>query len=404
LTFFIYTIFILLGQGVLYIGSLFVPKWKSMLIGRKQTWDNIAKFEFNKPVWVHCASLGEFEQGRSIIELIKQKNPHQQIVLSFFSPSGYEIQKHYKLVDFVFYLPADLPWIQRKLTQCIDPSKFITVKYEFWWNMLSTLIHQNVQVYVISGVFRETDYFWAKWATAFKTILVKFKGIYVQDHISSDILTAHQLKNHKVLGDTRIDRVIARASHHVVDDGIVHILEHKQVIVYGSVWAADMHVVDACIHNFPDFVHVIAPHDVSNGYVDRLFANKSFQYDRYSDGWSSDKQVYILNTIGQLGSTYAYAKYAYIGGGFGKGIHNILEPCAFKIPVFFGPNHHKFNEATQLGLMGGALPINNPSDMVSKIEQLQSVPKEYDEIIKIIDLYLSENKGATEAVYKALGL
>jgi 3-deoxy-D-manno-octulosonic-acid transferase len=392
----------MLGQAVLYLGSIFLQKWRRIVKGRAKSKAAINQFEFKNPVWMHCASLGEFEQGRPVLELIRKRNPSQQIVLSFFSPSGFDIQYNSENADLVFFLPADLPWVQRRLVQKVNASKFIGVKYEFWWNMLDQLQKHGTKIYHISAVFRDGEYFWTKATPWFRKILEKFEGIYVQDKLSGAVLTKNKVNNFSICGDTRIDRVISRALQSSASGSISNLINGRKVIIYGSVWEHDMFIVDACIQEFADFVHIVATHEVDPAYVSKLFSKRTYQIRTYTAGWLDNDRVLVLNTIGHLSSMYSLADYVYIGGGFGRGIHNILEPCAQKVPVFYGPNHLKFNEAVSLAASGCTFVVNEALTMVDKIKELESSPQKYNEIEKNVDLYLTENAGASERIYRAL--
>lgn len=374
-----------------------------LYLGRKQTWEILHTFAENhkNSCWVHCASLGEFEQGRPLIEKLRINYPNMPMVLSFYSPSGYEIMKHYDRVDAVIYLPSDLPSNNKRLIQLIQPTMVIFVKYEFWWNLLDTLTKQNIKVFLISAVFRKDNYFFTSLLRPFLSILARYNTIYVQDGTSADILTQHNLSNHIMSGDTRIDRVIQRSKSSQVPENIETYCGDQTTLVYGSVWITDMNMVAATIQAFPNMVHIIAPHDISIGNIQKIRASIKETTDIYSDcEWHH--KVMIIDNIGMLGGLYHLAKYAYVGGGFQNGIHNILEPAVFKVPVFFGPNFKKFNEAVYLTEQKAAFTIDDPSTMIYHIMRLEKDDGAYLDISDKLSQYFQKSKGATDRIMSDL--
>lgn len=403
LTFWVYSLLIYLGNGYIAFGSLFSKKLKQLNSGRASTWQILTSRSHatGKRIWMHCASLGEFEQGRPLIEKIIEEHPDSTVFLSFFSPSGYEIQKNYDQADVIFYLPSDTNANAEKLLQLILPDMVIFVKYEFWWNLTRCLIKYEIPVFLISSVFRPKDYFWHPFAKPFKQILKKYTHICTQDELSAQVLSTQGFDNYCIAGDTRIDRVIQRSKFPVNLDTIKDYIEGKTVIVYGSVWMSDMHVVSATVSAFPDYAHIIAPHDISEKNVYLIRSQLHPSPDVYSTkDWKSN--VILIDNIGMLAGLYAFAKFVYIGGGFQKGIHNILEPAVYKIPVFFGPNHQKFNEAVTLTTMNAAIPVDGYDKMIEKIKWLDLHPVEYQGIADRLDQYFNKNKGATEKTYNII--
>jgi len=396
LLFFFYTLGIHAGNLFIFLGSFFSPKLKLLYIGRKATISELQKNEneFTHPIWVHCASLGEFEQGRPVIEAIKSSYPERKVILSFFSPSGYEIRKHYHGADHILYLPSDLPKNDSALVKHFKPDIFIFVKYEFWWSLIVSLLHNGCKVYLISGVFRQGDYFFNAIFKPFKSLLARFECIFVQDEQSAEILTKHGIYNHQIAGDTRIDRVIANAKSIDVPEKILRFTDGHPTIVYGSVWMSDMSVVKETVLHYPNCKHIIAPHEISISTIREISEFLQQETDLFSDEeWHSN--ILIINNIGLLNRLYAIAKYAYVGGGFKKGIHNILEPAVFGIPVFFGPNHSKFNEAHDLLSCKGAFVVHSPSEMLTYIDMIESEQTLITEIKENSQKYFEINKGAT---------
>lgn len=401
--FFGYTLAIHLGNIYIYLGRLFSPKLASLYIGRKQTWSVLETFAktHKKTCWIHCASLGEFEQGRPLIEKIRMNYPQMPILLSFFSASGYEIMKHYDRVDAVIYLPSDLPSNNKKLIQLIDPSMIIFVKYEFWWNLLDTLTRKGIKIFLVSAVFRKGNYFFSPLFSPFLDILAKYQHIFVQDDNSSQVLTRHNIKNHTISGDTRVDRVIQRSKSAEVPENIKTYCASKTTIVYGSVWMTDMAVVIDCLRRYPDMVHILAPHDISMSNIQKIRSAIPVPSDVYSDcEWNH--HVMIIDNIGMLGGLYQIAKYAFVGGGFQNGIHNILEPAVFKLPVFFGPNFKKFNEALYLTNKKFAFSVDKSSFMADMIHTLEQDHLAYQGISEGLAQYFHQSKGATEAIVTAM--
>lgn len=397
--FFFYTLAIHLGNVYIYLGKLFSPKLASMYFGRKQTWSVLETFSQNhkKACWIHCASLGEFEQGRPLIEKMKLKYPQMPILLSFYSPSGYEIMKHYDRVDAVIYLPSDLPSNNKKLIQLIDPSMVIFVKYEFWWNLLNVLTQKEINVFLVSAVFRSGNYFFSPLFRPFLSILAKYQQIFVQDENSSHILSQHNIINYTISGDTRVDRVIQRSKSAEIPENIMNYCASTTTIVYGSVWMTDMFVVANCIKKFPEMMHILAPHDISMSNIQKIRSAINVPSDLYSDcEWH--QKVMIIDNIGMLGGLYQIAKYAFVGGGFQNGIHNILEPAVFKLPVFFGPNFKKFNEALYLTNKELAFTVNKSLEMTEMIHALEQDHSACQAISDGLSQYFYQNKGATDDI------
>lgn len=405
LLFSLYAFIVWLGDLYIKIGKYFSVKLRLLSEGRSETMAKLQTFSSHHQgaVWVHCASLGEFEQGRPVIEKIKELQPSKPLILSFFSPSGFEVRKDYHLADIVVYLPSDLPVNMSIMVDMVRPSVFIFVKYELWWNLIRKLVMSDTKVFLISAVFRKSDYFFHKLLTPFAGLLRRFEKIFVQDEASYSVLAAHGFTNQYCAGDTRIDRVISRSKQIEIPDKIQSFTATKTSVIYGSVWTSDMTVVNEMTNRFPDFIHIIVPHLVDPAYIKSIQNALPSVTSLFSDkDWISN--ILIIDNIGMLSSLYAVAKYAYVGGGFQKGIHNILEPAVFKIPVFFGPNHLKFNEAVMLDKIGGAFHINTKSEMAFKISTLEEDVHEYKNVGIRADVYFNANQGATEKIMDYIAL
>ncbi len=378
-------------------------KLKMMYQGRKDTRDNVERFiESNpQPIWIHCASLGEFEQGRPLIEAIKQYNPDIPIILSFFSPSGYEIRKDYKFADLVVYLPVDSPNNARWMANKVKPKFFIFVKYEFWWNIINELVHSPTKTILISGIFREKDYFFYPLLSPLRNMLADFDKIFVQDTLSENILKAKNIKNVTTAGDTRMDRVIENAKNATLDSKWHQWSGHKKVFVYGSIWDSDMPIVVDSITYYSDSIHILVPHDIS----EKSIAMLSSKVKSPSSKWSDESLKYNIiwvDTIGWLNKLYKIADISYVGGGFNKGIHNILEPASYGIPVFFGPRHQRFSEAIELKKIGQGFAIREFDEMLNTIIQIDEIPYEIEKIKQNSKTYFNSNKGATAKIMEYL--
>lgn len=400
--FYTYNALIWVSNLYIFIGKYFSDRLLQVYTGRKETWVKLEALAATHPkvIWFHCASLGEFEQGRPVIEKIKRTFPDQAIVLSFFSPSGYQIRRNYDHVDLVVYLPSDLISNAHRLLSIIQPTLFVFVKYEFWWNLIDRLIHSGSKVILISAVFRQNHYFFKKMYRPFKELLQKYTAIFVQDQASLNVLRMHQFHNQYCVGDTRVDRVIQRSKSLHLQEALIEFVKDTPVVVYGSIWPSDLDVVKSVMHAFPNFTHIIAPHQIHKSNV--AYIQKSLGGASLFSDLAWHKNVLIIDNIGLLSSLYSLSKYAYIGGGFQKGIHNILEALVFKIPVFFGPNHTKFNEAVALIQLKAAFTIQNPNDMKGLIENFEKDPLLYQKIKIIAEQYINDNKGAADKILEFL--
>lgn len=360
-----------LGIAVFRLGArlwaLFNERAALLVKGRSSVWKQLNAIDLSGPViWVHCASLGEFEQGRPLIEAIRDAKPDYKIVLSFFSPSGYEVRKNYNKADAVVYLPADTRRNARRFVQLIHPEKVFFIKYEYWFHYFKTLSEAGIPLYSVSSIFRPSQIFFKWYGGWFRRILSHVTQFYVQDETSSKLLNSIGIHNHVVAGDTRFDRVAAIAKH--ADDlPVVAEFSHgAKVLVAGSSWPPDESILADYINNAPANVKfIIAPHEVHEGHISELIQKFKVPVCRYSqlnDTIPTKARVLIIDTIGVLSAIYRYGSVAYIGGGFGKGIHNTLEAATYGIPVIFGPNHQKFKEAMDLIAAGGGFNINTRDD------------------------------------------
>jgi 3-deoxy-D-manno-octulosonic-acid transferase len=399
----LYNLGILVYTAIAYIISPFNSKARLLVRGRKESF-KIPEGKIrpgDRYIWVHCASLGEFEQGRPVIESIKKESPDMKIILTFFSPSGYEIRKNYGQADIVCYLPADTPGNAEKFIRLVKPELVIFVKYEFWNNYISAVNKHRIPLLLISSIFREEQIFFRWYGGFFRKILKKFSHLLVQDQKSVEMLKSIGIGNVTVAGDTRFDRVLEIAEAAKSIPQIDSFRGDEKLFLAGSSWKPDEEIISRYINEFPDRMKwIFAPHEIDRENVERLmklFRVKCVKFSEYNEE-GKDARVIIIDNMGMLSSAYRYAYIAAVGGGFGKGIHNILEPACWGIPVLFGPNHERFREAVDLISLGGALPFSNYDDFRSALEALISDGKLYDKSSQSAGKYVRENAGATRKI------
>ena len=353
-------------------------------------------------VWFHAASLGEFEQGRPVIEQLKREKPETKILLTFFSPSGYEIRKNYAGADIVSYLPLDVPGNAWYFVNLVKPSKAIFIKYEFWPNYLLALQAENIPVVSISAIFRPEQVFFKDYGKWYKKLLLTFQHIFVQDKFSKELLQAHGINNVTVAGDTRFDRVYdlyQQAKQLLLIEEFVKGAE--KVIVAGSTWPKDEELLVQYFRLHPDVKLIMAPHEVHNSHIAEISKLLDGKFVRYSDATAENVKstnCLVVDIIGILSSIYRYANVTYIGGGFGVGIHNTLEAAVYGLPVVFGTNYQKFREARELIAIGGAFSISNYVTLEAQFDLLLKD----NNAGKIAGEYVKSNTGATEMILKVL--
>ncbi|MGQ9620121.1 MAG: 3-deoxy-D-manno-octulosonic acid transferase [Bacteroidales bacterium] len=404
---FIYSLIIRIYTCVIYIASLFNSKARLWIEGRRRWQLKLASgtMDFKKTIWIHCASLGEFEQGRPLIEKIKKEMPDFRILLSFFSPSGYEIRKNYPLADYICYLPADTPENSRLFIETVNPEIALFIKYEFWNNYISELHRKDIPVYLVSGIFRKNQYFFKWYGRYFLGILKKFQHIFLQDEESSILLHRAGIENYTVTGDTRFDRVAKIAGSSKRIPVIEKFINGEKVLLAGSSWQKDEEIIADYINNYPARMKwIFAPHEPEQSNIERierLFKTECVRFSQFSDKKISAR-VLIIDCIGLLSSAYRYAYIAEVGGGFGKGIHNILEPACWGVPVLFGPNYGKFREAISLINTKGAFCFNNYKEFETILDELISNSALYESASKTALKYITENTGATKKIFKMI--
>ncbi len=363
-----------------------------------------SKINHNRPIiWVHCASLGEFEQGRPLIEHIKKTQPDYQVLLSFFSPSGYEIRKNYDQADYICYQPIDTLKNAKRFIELVRPEKVFFIKYEFWFNYMNLLNRKQIPLYLVSAIFRKEQLFFksgikAKW---YRNILSKVTHFFVQTPESARLLAEIGLKNSTVTGDTRFDRVAEIAANYKELPLVETFKDGQQLIVAGSSWAPDEEKLISFLKQNPKTKLIFAPHEVKASNIKRLKEQLPTPAVCYSEAHDKDlasAQVLIVDTIGILSSIYRYADIAYIGGGFGVGIHNTLEAAIYNIPVIFGPNYQRFQEAVNLKERGIAFSIATSEELNTILTQLLTDSSRRESISKKCREFMAENLGATQQV------
>jgi 3-deoxy-D-manno-octulosonic-acid transferase len=390
-------------KTAIYAASFFNSKAKLWVKGRIDTFKFLEKniSADDKIIWIHAASLGEFEQGRPIIEAIKEKHKEYKILLSFFSPSGYEIRENYDLADIICYLPIDTAKNAKQFVDIVKPKKVFFIKYEFWKNYLKTLYENKIPVYLVSGIFRKEQLFFKTSGKKYRKLFDYFEHFFIQNQKSGDLLRSIGIENFTVCGDTRFDRVIdiAKSSENFYE--IAKFAENSKVIVAGSSWEKDEEFLIKYINENKNIKLIIAPHEIKEANLNRIETNIKelvLRYSRIKEYNPQDFSVLIIDNIGMLSALYKYGQVAYIGGGFGAGIHNILEAAVYGMPVLFGPKYQKFDEAKELIKLGGAFSINDYQEFKTKMDLLFSDKKVLENISEISKNFVANSAGAVDTI------
>ncbi len=397
----LYSISIALYTAGIFIFSLFNKKAKQWVSGRKGLVKGIHKAGLNNPLWFHCASLGEFEQGRPLIEAIKEQQPATPILLTFYSPSGYEIRKNNDLADYTCYLPVDLPKQTKSFVKAVNPKAVFFIKYEFWYNLLYTLEKAAIPTYLVSGIFREGQHFFQLKGWWFRKRLQVFTWFFVQDKNSERLLKSIGYNNVSISGDTRFDRVKKIAQHDIDFPYFKTFSEGHDVLIAGSTWPADEEKLAALADHNKTLRFIIAPHEVDESHIQqlqKLLPEASVRYSEQQNHNADQCRIVIIDSIGILNKLYRYATIAYIGGGFTKGIHNILEAATFGLPVIFGPNYDIFKEAHDLIAAGGAFSVDSNEALIEKTTQLLTNKAFYLTSAGHAQHYVDANCGATDII------
>ncbi len=366
------------GLGI-KLAAPFNEKASLLSKGRRQTRKQIREFKRGNErlVWFHAASLGEFEQGRPVMERLREKEPNTKILLTFFSPSGYEIRKNYTGADYIYYLPGDTPGNAARFVRTFRPDAAVFVKYEFWYNYLNELHHNRIPVYLISAIFRPEQPFFKSWGGLHRKMLSFFDRLFVQDGQSIELLKNIGITRTHLTGDTRFDRVkqIADAAKEI--ETVRLFCNGHPAMVCGSTWPPDEDILMDYINNYSgNYKWILAPHEIGENHIRNIMDKCHKKIARYTQMPAdiAECKVLIIDCIGLLSSVYRYGNISYIGGGFGVGIHNTLEAAVYGIPVIFGPKYHKFNEAVTLIKEGGGFSINNSSELKGLLDSLINNP------------------------------
>ncbi|WP_456377263.1 3-deoxy-D-manno-octulosonic acid transferase [Lutibacter sp.] len=404
--YFIYNILILITGFALKIIAVFTIKIKLFVEGRTTTFQKLKSVisKDDEVIWFHCASLGEFEQGRPILEKLKEENPTHKLVLTFFSPSGYEVRKNYKLADVVCYLPLDTQSNAKKFLDIVHPKLVVFVKYEFWPNILRELKEREVKTILVSGIFRENQAFFKWYGGWMQKSLAVFSHFFVQDKNSEVLLNSIGFSNVTVSGDTRFDRVYEITKQDNRLSFIEEFKENKYTLVAGSTWKEDEELLVNYINKeaSAEEKFIIAPHNINKEEILKLknsIHKKAVLFSERENLNLKEYQVFIIDTVGILTKIYSYATIAYVGGGYTKsGIHNILEPATFEIPIVIGPNYHKFKEAIDLVKEDACFTVNDSKKLSVLLKKLFHLKQFREEAGKKALKYVIEKTGATTKI------
>jgi len=440
-----YDLFIILYGSAIRLAALFNPRARNWVKGRSRptapTLYPSPNWGRERPddrqaregalAWFHCASLGEFEQGRPLMEAFRKEHPDWKILLTFFSPSGYEIRKNWEGADAILYLPLDTPRNVRRFIRTFKPTLAVFVKYEFWFRYIDRLHQEKIPIYLVSGIFRPQQHFFRWYGAWSRKQLKKFTHFFVQDGNSSKLLDRIGITNHTVSGDTRFDRVVAIAAAAKPFPEMEKFASGKKVFLAGSTWPADEALVLELMEKAGEDVRfIIAPHvvgpqriealcnqvvsrqsivvshsrEISTRHPEHSEGSACVTYSNLSEETAAAARILIIDGIGYLSHLYQYATVAYIGGGFGTGIHNILEAATFGKPVIFGPNYGKFREAVELVELGGAFPVNDQKALEDICNKLLNDEETYRHAAGVCKDYVARKCGATEIILQGLKL
>lgn len=391
------------------IASLFSKKVRNMWRGERRAIGIIKeKMDPNAQyVWFHAASLGEFEQGRPLMEQLKREHPEYKILLTFFSPSGYEVRKNYEGADIITYLPLDTIMNARRFLRTIRPVMAFFIKYEFWYNYLHILKYRKVPVYSVSSIFRPEQVFFKWYGRSYGRVLHCFTHFFVQNEISRQLLAKIGINEVTVVGDTRFDRVLQIKEAAKQLPVVEAFTDGHRTFVAGSSWQPDEDIFIPWFNAHKDWKLIIAPHVIGEDHLQQILSKiegKAVRYTQASAEEVRDAQVLIIDCFGLLSSIYHYGEVAYVGGGFGVGIHNLPEAAVWGVPVIFGPNNQRFQEAQQLKACGGGLEINGAADFQRIMDRFDANPQQVEDDGKKAGDYVKGKAGATDKVLHSVGL
>lgn len=400
----LYTLSIVFLRLAYRVAAWFHPKARLFVNGRSKIFNRLqSDFVQNqqKVVWMHCASLGEFEQGRPVLERIRLEFPHHKILLTFFSPSGYEVRKNYIGADYIYYLPWDSPSHARRFIEITKPVLAIFVKYEFWYHYTTVLSKKSIPLISISSIFRSNQSFFQWYGSFFRGILKNFNHFFVQNQQSADLLRSIDITRITLAGDTRFDRVHAITRQNKVIEVAENFKGTDRTFVVGSLWPEDLEVLAPFINEHKQSLKfIIAPHEVTESFLQQIEESVDATCIRFSKAHQQNNAtVLLIDNIGMLSALYRYGEFAYVGGAFGKGLHNILEAACYGIPVFFGDkNYEKFKEATELIMRGGAFAVSGFAELEANYELMVSRPENFLLACEVTKAYVTENLGATDKI------
>lgn len=405
---FLYDLFIQLYFFAAWLASFFNPKAYRFINGREETWLklNAVSLKAEKRYWFHCASLGEFEQARPLIALLKKNEKDCFIAVSFFSPSGYEIRKNFPLADVVFYLPKDTKANAEKLIQFLRPTQVFWIKYEFWYHILDALKTHNIPTYLVCAHFRTKQVFFQWYGAFFRKTCSFFTTIFTQDESSKKLLNEINISA-VVAGDTRFDRVIEIAQQAKSIPEIDQFAQGKKLLIAGSTWNTDVQLLANSLDEpfFEEYKLVLVPHDIlekSVSFAEDKFAGKTTRFSE-KENLNLNAQILILDTTGLLSSAYRYGAIAYIGGGFGASVHNVLEAAVYGLPTIFGTNYQKSREAIELIELHAAKSIRNADELKSAIQLFQN-KENWKRSSERAKNYVQENSGAAAKILSTFAL
>ena len=401
---YLYTLILHLLALSVEVASFFNKKARMTRIGQWYT-NGILRKNIDrdaKYIWFHAASLGEFEQGRPMIELLRERYPQYKILLTFFSPSGYEVRKNYDGADIICYLPFDTPYKVRKFLNLANPHIAVFIKYEFWLNYLSELKKRGIKTYLISATFRPNQLFFKWYGKWYRKALECYEYLFVQDEDSKKLLAEYGIKNVEVCGDTRFDRVLEiQHSARLLPEVEGFVKSDKLILIIGSSWPEDENIIIPYFNSHPEIKLIIAPHEIHREhllYIQSLLNRPSIRLSEIENDSLQTHDCLIIDSFGLLSSIYRYGHVAYIGGGFGKGIHNTLEAAVYGIPVVFGPKYQKFKEANNLIACGGGFSVNNEAAFVDYMNDFISDPELRFKTGQKAGDFVRNNAGATERI------
>ena len=390
--------------------SPFNRKAHMWLYGRRalvSKWSKLKNIQEPR-IWIHCASLGEFEQGKPLMIALKEAYPGHKIVLTFFSPSGYEVRKNTPVADYVFYMPLDGPSASRRFVKAINPKMVFFVKYEFWYFYGRYLAKKKIPFFCVSAIFRPDQVFFKWYGGFFKQMLHRFNHLFVQDQDSLKLLYKNAIAKVTVAGDTRFDAVYKIANENKGISIIEEFKSDKKLVVVGSSWEADMLLINDWIrHAASNFKFIIAPHEVNSNTISKIenqWKDQVVKFSEFAETKKSEKRILIIDSVGFLSQVYKYADYTYVGGGFGVGIHNILEAAVYGMPIFIGPNYHKFKEAVELVKLKGVFSVSDSNELINQFDKLNADPIIYQEVGAINKNFVNDRKGATKIIVDYLKL